>query len=358
MSGNKELENIRKEIDELDTKLLSLLNLRSKLAQKAGASKKDKFLYRPEREASIYQKLKENNQGPLKDQQIVFIFNEIISSCRAVEEELDVAFLGPEGTYSDSAVKAKFGSSILKKPSETIEDVFKKVEEKKGTYGIVPIENSTEGPINITLDCLASYECKICGELEMKIHHSLMGLDKALPREEFEIHAHEQTLAQCKIWLDSYCPNVERVVVSSNAHAALEASKEKRVLAIAGSLAAEQYGLEVIKSNIEDYSGNTTRFISIGSQEIGPTGRDKTSIIITTKNEPGALYSVLKPIQKNKLNLTHITYRPSKINKWNYAFFFDFEGHKDDENVKSLLNELEAIEAGLKILGSYPKAEG
>ena len=358
MSTNKELEQVRKEIDELDIQLLALLNRRSELAQKAGKAKDDAAIYRPEREATIYLKLKENNQGPLEDRQVIHIFKEIISSCRAAEEKIDISFLGPEGTYSDTAVKAQFGSSVNKNPTETIEDVFKEVEEKKSHYGIVPIENSTEGPINITLDCLASYESNICGEIEMKIHHSLMGLNKALPKEDFEIHAHEQTFAQCKLWLDSYCPSVRRVVVSSNAQAALNASKEEKVLAIAGSLAAEQYGLDIIKTNIEDYANNTTRFISIGAQEVEATGTDKTSIMITTKNEPGALYKVLKPIQQNNLNLTHITYRPSKIDKWNYSFFFDFEGHKEDERVKSMLKELEAIDVEVKVLGSYPKAEG
>tara|TARA_B100001013_G_scaffold97581_1_gene54729 strand:+ start:124 stop:1200 length:1077 start_codon:yes stop_codon:yes gene_type:complete len=358
MSENKELEKIREEIDGLDSKLLSLLNRRLRLAKKAGIAKKDKVIYRPEREADIYRKLKKSNKGPLIDEQIVDIFKEIISSCRATEEEIDVAFLGPEGTFSDSAVKMKLGSSVNRNPRGTIQEVFKEVEQKKSHYGIVPIENSTEGPINVTLDCLASSSVKICGEVEMKIHHSLMGLNRALPKDNFEIHAHEQTLAQCKDWLDSYCPNVKKVIVSSNAQAALDASKQKKVLAIAGSLAAEKYGLDIIKECIEDYSGNTTRFITIGLHEVESTGEDKTSLLITTKNEPGALYNALKPFERNNLNLTHITYRPSKTHKWNYSFFFDFEGHKQEKNVRVLLKELGEIEVEVKILGSYPKAEG
>ena len=357
MSVNKELEKVRKEIDELDSKLLSLLNNRLALALRAGKSKKDKIIYRPEREASILHKLKEKNQGPLEDQQITDIFKEIISICRAAEEEVDVAFLGPEGTYSESAVEAKFGSSVNKNPTETIEEVFKNVEEQKSQYGIVPIENSTDGPVNFTLDCLAAYKTKICGEIEMRIHHSLMGIDKPLPRENFEIHAHEQTLAQCKNWLDSYCPNIKRVAVSSNAQAALNASNKTRVLAIAGRLAAERYGLDIVRSNIEDYANNTTRFITIGLQNVSSTGNDKTSLIITTKNESGSLYNVLKPIKRNKLNLTHITYRPSKTDNWNYSFFLDFEGHVEDENVKISLQELNEIGVKVKILGSYPRAD-
>jgi chorismate mutase/prephenate dehydratase len=184
-----------------------------------------------------------------------------------------------------------------------------------------------------------------------------MGLNQALPKKGFEIHAHEQTLAQCKNWLDAYCPDVNRVSVSSNAQAAKNAKKNSEIFAIAGALAAGKYGLEIIKRNIEDYSNNTTRFISIGLQEVASTGKDKTSLLVTTKNESGALYNLLKPIQKNGLNLTHITYRPSKVDKWNYSFFFDFEGHKDDKKVKSLLEELNSTDAEIKLLGSYPKAE-
>ena len=220
----------------------------------------------------------------------------------------------------------------------------------------MPIENSTEGPINQTLDCLADFNLNICGEVEMLIHHSLMALNQAFPKEGFEIHAHEQTLAQCKNWLDAHCPDVKRVPVSSNAQAAKNAKDNSGILAIAGSLASEKYGLEIIRRNIEDYSENTTRFIVIGFQEVSSTGEDKTSLLVTTKNESGALYNLLKPIQKNGLNLTHITYRPSKINKWHYSFFFDFEGHKDDKKVKSLLDELSATNSEIKLLGSYPNS--
>ena len=357
MSKKKELDSIRKKIDELDAELLQMLNQRSSLAIEAGENKKEEVIYRPEREAYILRQLKKINTGPLSDKQIVNIFKEIISSCRAQEKEIDIAFLGPEGTYSDSAVKENFGSSINKTASDTIEEVFKAVSERKSDYGIVPIQNSSEGPINVTLDCLSDFNLNICGEIEMLIHHSLMGLNQALPKKGFEIHAHEQTLAQCKNWLDAYCPDVNRVSVSSNAQAAKNAKKNSEIFAIAGALAAGKYGLEIIKRNIEDYSNNTTRFISIGLQEVASTGKDKTSLLVTTKNESGALYNLLKPIQKNGLNLTHITYRPSKVDKWNYSFFFDFEGHKDDKKVKSLLEELNSTDAEIKLLGSYPKAE-
>jgi len=356
MSKKEELKRIREKIDELDTELLNLINQRASLAIEAGETKKKEVIYKPEREADILRKLKKTNPGPLNEQQILNIFKEIISSCRAQEDELDVAFLGPEGTYSESAVKKKFGSSVSKSATETIEEVFKDVAEGKSDYGIVPIENSTEGPINQTLDCLADFNLNICGEVEMLIHHSLMGLNQAFPKEGFEIHAHEQTLAQCKNWLDAHCPDVKRVPVSSNAQAAKNAKDNSGILAIAGSLASEKYGLEILRRNIEDYSDNTTRFIVIGFQEVSSTGEDKTSLLVTTKNESGALYNLLKPIQKNGLNLTHITYRPSKIDKWHYSFFFDFEGHKDDKKVKSLLDELSATNSEIKLLGSYPNS--
>ena len=356
MSKKKELKRIREKINELDAELLKLINQRSSLAIEAGEAKEDEVIYKPEREANILRNLKKNNPGPLNEEQISNIFKEIISSCRAQEDELDVAFLGPEGTYSDSAVKKNFGSSVNKLATETIKDVFKAVTDSKSDYGIVPIENSTEGPINQTLDCLADFNLKICGEVEMLIHHSLMGLNQAFPTKGFEIHAHEQTLAQCKNWLDSHCPDVIRVSVSSNAQAAKNAKENSGILAIAGSLASEKYGLEILKNNIEDYSDNTTRFIVIGSQEVESTGEDKTSLLVTTKNESGALYNLLKPIQKNGLNLTHITYRPSKIDKWHYSFFFDFEGHKDDRKVRSLLDELSATNSEIKLLGSYPNS--
>ena len=356
MSKKEELKRIREKIDELDTELLNLINQRASLAIEAGETKKKEVIYKPEREADILRKLKKTNSGPLNEQQISNIFKEIISSCRAQEDELDVAFLGPEGTYSESAVKKNFGSSVSKSATETIEEVFKDVAEGKSDYGIVPIENSTEGPINQTLDCLADFNLNICGEVEMLIHHSLMGLNQAFPKEGFEIHAHEQTLAQCKNWLDAHCPDVKRVPVSSNAQAAKNAKDNSGILAIAGSLASEKYGLEILRRNIEDYSDNTTRFIVIGFQEVSSTGEDKTSLLVTTKNESGALYNLLKPIQKNGLNLTHITYGPSKINKWHYSFFFDFEGHKDDKKVKSLLDELSATNSEIKLLGSYPNS--
>ena len=358
MAEEKDLKSIRESIDEIDEEILILINRRASLAKKAGDFKSTKEKYKPDRESLILNRLIENNLGPLSNDQIISVFKELISSCRATEEDLEIAFLGPEGTYSDSALKNQFGSSVNTSPSDTIEDVFIKVQDSLSDYGIVPIENSTEGTVNITLDCLASTNILICGEIKMEIHHNLIGYNKSLPQEGYEIHAHQQTFAQCKLWLDSHCPNVPRVPVSSNAKAAISAAESDTIYAIAGELASNKYGLELIQKNIEDYSGNTTRFISLGLHEVGSTGRDKTSLMIKTKNETGALYKVLNPIYKNKLNLTHITYRPSKINNWQYIFFLDLEGHKDDDEFKSLFEDLKNLDIEIRVLGSYPRSLG
>jgi chorismate mutase/prephenate dehydratase len=356
MSEDKGLDSIRKKIDLIDEKILSLINERAALAIAAGKAKGDSSKYKPSREASIYNKLIEINTGPLTAVQIISIYKEIISSCRSTEADFKVSFLGPEGTYSESAMKSQFGDSVKKNAEETIESVFQSVQDNKSDFGIVPIENSTEGAVNLTLDCLAKFNLTICGEVEMRINHNLLGYNKPLPKEGFEIHAHEQTLAQCKQWLDSYCPGVKRVAVTSNAKAAINASKSDSVFAIAGKLAAEKYGLDILDKNIEDYFNNTTRFISIGKITSEASGLDKTSLLVTTKNEPGALYEVLRPINELELNLTHITYRPSRIDNWHYSFYLDVEGHQAEEKIQKLLSGLNETEADVRVLGSFPKA--
>ena len=358
MAKDKNLKSVRDKIDSIDEEILSSINERAKLAIQAGEAKGDSVKYKPDRESLIFTKLKEINKGPLSSEQVISIYKEIISSCRSTEEEFNVAFLGPEGTYSESALLKQFGSSVQKNPEATIQSVFESVESNQSDFGIVPIENSTEGAVNVTLDCLANYDLRICGEVELRIQHNLLGYNKPLPKEGFEIHAHEQTLAQCKRWLEVYCPGVKLVAVSSNAKAALNASQSDSVLAIAGELAAEQYGLDILDKGIEDYSSNTTRFISIGNINPDPTGADKTSLLVTTKNEPGALYKVLKPINELSLNLSHIAYRPSKIDKWRYSFYIDVEGHQSEPGLVRLLDNLGKLEAEVRILGSFPKAIG
>ena len=356
MSKEKDLNSIRDNIDSLDERILSLLNERANLAIEAGQAKEESIKYKPAREATIFNKLKKINKGPLSNNQIISIYNEIISACRSTESDLRVAYLGPEGTYSQSALQNKFGSSVETKPEPTIRSVFEEVKEGLCDFGILPIENSTEGSVNLTLDCLMDFDLTICGEIEMRIEHNLIGYNKPMPKEGIEIHAHEQSLAQCKDWLSSYCPQAKLVPVSSNSQAAMNASSNDGVLAIGGKEAAEKYNLVILDSNIEDSSSNTTRFIVIGKSNSGQTGNDKTSIVVTTKNEEGALYSVLLPFNELSLNLSHLTYRPSKKDKWHYSFFLDFEGHKDQEDVQQLFKQLDILNAEVKILGSFPKA--
>ena len=358
MSKKDELSKIRNEIDSIDNKILSLLNNRAKLAIQAGEAKKDTSKYKPARESLILDRLIDLNKGPLEADQIKNVFNEIISSCRSTESTFTISYLGPEGTFSESAVQGQFGKSVDKIPEETIRSTFKSVDKGLSDFGIVPIENSTEGSVNTTLDCLGEFDLKICGEIEMEIHHNLLGHNKPLPTEGFEIHAHEQTLGQCRTWLESYCPGVKLVSVNSNAQAASNVTEDNSVIAIAGDLAAKKYGLDILSKNIEDYSSNTTRFLTIGNIESGQTNSDKTSIMATTKNEEGALYSLLEPFSQLNVNLSHLTYRPSKIDKWQYAFFIDFDGHKDDDLVRNLLSILTDKQIEVKILGSYPKSLG
>ncbi len=356
MNKEDELNLIRDKIDSLDKRILSLLNERADLAVNAGKAKEESIKYKPAREATIFSKLKESNKGPLSNDQIISIYNEIISACRSTESDLKVAYLGPEGTYSESALQNKFGSSVDAKPEPSIKSVFEEVTKGLCDFGIVPIENSSEGSVNLTLDCLMDFELTICGEIEMRIEHNLIGYNKPLPKEGIEIHAHEQALAQCKGWLSSYCPQAKLVPVASNSQAAMNASANEGILAIGGKGAAKKYNLDILDSNIEDSSSNTTRFIVIGKSQSSQTGNDKTSIIVTTKNEEGALYSVLLPFNELSLNLTHITYRPSKKDKWHYSFFLDFEGHQDKDDVQELFNQLDNLNAEVKILGSFPKA--
>ena len=358
MSKKDELSKIRDEIDSIDNQILSLLNNRAKLAIQAGEAKQDTSKYKPARESLILDRLIDLNKGPLEADQIKNVFNEIISSCRSTESTFTISYLGPEGTFSESAVQGQFGKSVDKIPEETIRSTFKSVDKGLSDFGIVPIENSTEGSVNTTLDCLGEFDLKICGEIEMEIHHNLLGHNKPLPTEGFEIHAHEQTLGQCRTWLESYCPGVKLVSVNSNAQAASNVTEDNSVIAIAGDLAAKKYGLDILSKNIEDYSSNTTRFLTIGNIESGQTNSDKTSIMATTKNEEGALYSLLEPFSQLHVNLSHLTYRPSKVNKWQYSFFIDFDGHKEGDLIKNLISILAKKEIEVKVLGSYPKSLG
>lgn len=358
MSDDTRLRKLRDKIDALDEKIQSMVGSRARCAQeiakiklKAGA---DNF-YRPEREAEVLQRALERNKGPLTDENIARLFREIMSACLALQSTLSVAFLGPEGTFTQEATLKHFGQSVRTVPLGAIDEVFREVESGNAQYGVVPVENSTEGVVNHTLDMFMQSSLKICGEVALRVHHHLLGRDTAAADAK-KVCSHQQSLAQCREWLDAKLPGVERVAVSSNAEAARIAAREPGVLAIAGESAARIHGLATLVANIEDRPNNTTRFLVIGALETKPSGRDKTSLLISSRNQPGALHKLLAPLAKHGLNMTRIESRPSRQSIWEYVFFVDIDGHLKDRKLKKPLAELEREASLLKWLGSYPKA--
>lgn len=356
----EQLSVIRKSIDEIDIKLLQLFNERARCAEKVAKIKLeavgDAVFYRPEREAQVLRKVMEKNEGPLSKNTVALLFRELMSACLALEQPLKVAYLGPEGTFTQSAALKHFGHGIEAKGMTAIDEVFREVESRAVNYGVVPVENSTEGMVNHTLDNLIDSTLKICGEVELRIHHHLMHQENT-PKESIKkIYSHQQSLAQCRKWLDANFPNVERVSVSSNAEAARLAAAEKNTAAIAGSIAAEIYGLHILNKKIEDSPNNSTRFLVIGHDAVPASGKDKTSFVVSMRNKPGALYELLEPFYKKNIDLTRIETRPARDGSWAYVFFIDFEGHQDEEPAKSVLRDLENDVVELRRLGSYPKA--
>jgi len=361
--ADKKLEAIRREIDGFDKKLLALINRRAELAKKVAQIKDGQgecdegssHYYRPEREAEVLRSLIDGNDGPLPGHHISRIFQEIMSACRALQKPLAVAYLGPEGTFTESAAFKHFGHAIESLPADDIGGVFRQVESGGGDYGVVPIENSTEGVVGHTLDMFVSSGLCICGEVELRIHHCLMAAAGGLEDIE-KIYSHQQSFAQCRRWLDANLPKVPRQTVASNGEAARRAAAQARTAAIAGESAAGDNQLRVLASNIEDEPGNTTRFVVIGRQAVGATGRDKTSVLFSTKDRPGALYELLQSFKKRAINMTRIESRPSRRGHWSYVFYVDFEGHAEDTNVSAALDELEELAPFYKFLGSYPRS--
>ncbi len=361
------LLQLRHRIDALDSEILRRLNERAKcaeevaLAKKASSSKGEAVcFYRPEREAQVLTRMQEENTGPLRDEQITKIFRNIISSCLALEECLRVAYLGPEGTFTQSAVKKHFGKWITTSPQESIDNVFLEVDTGRAHFGVVPIENSTGGVVTHTLDMFINSPLNICGEVQLPIHQNLMSLnsdskDWKDSNTIQRIYSHQQSLSQCKNWLANNLPKVEQIPVSSNAEAARMASKDKNAAAIAGEVAAEIYKLNILQKNIEDLGNNTTRFMIIGDQAVPPSGNDKTSLMISAKNKPGSLFNLLKPLAEHHLDMSRIESRPSQNKNWEYVFFLEIDGHSEDAEVKSALSELNQRADLLRILGSYPK---
>ena len=353
------IQAIRLRIDALDEQILRLISERARCAQEVARLKRqsnpDVDCYRPEREAEVLAKVMARNPGPLSGEEMTRLFRELMSACLALEQVLNIAFLGPEGTFTEQAALKHFGHSVRTTPLTAIDEVFREVESGAAHYGVVPVENSTEGVINHTLDMFLRSDLSINGEVELRIHHHLMAGSTDLGVIE-RVYSHQQSLAQCREWLESHLPGAERVALSSNAEAARRASKEPRTAAIAGDVAAARYQLQILKPNIEDHPDNTTRFLVIGRNGVPPSGKDKTSILVSASNKPGSLYRLLEPFARHHVSMTRIESRPSHCVNWEYVFFLDVEGHKDDPLLKASLEELKNEADLFRILGSYPRA--
>lgn len=354
-----EFSDIRDRINSLDAELQSLINERAKLAQEIAGIKigqgDEALFYRPEREAQVLRQVLERNEGPLAGEEMARLFREIMSACLALEQPMQVAFLGPEGTFTQAAALKHFGHSVNTIPMSAIDEVFREVESGAVHYGVVPVENSTEGVINHTLDMFVQSSLTICGEVELRVHHHLLSADGDQARVK-RIYSHQQSLAQCREWLDANCAGIDRIPVSSNAEAARLAKNESDAAAIAGEVAAELYGLKTIESNIEDNPDNTTRFLVIGRQPTLPSGDDKTSLLVAASNKPGALFRLLKPFADSGISMSRIESRPSRLANWEYVFFIDFNGHVEDDEASTCLAALQEETTLFKVLGSYPRA--
>lgn len=353
------LQSIRERIDALDEKIQQAISERAALAQDVAQAKLEEgtnvAFYRAEREAQVLRAVMERNKGPLSGDEMARLFREIMSACLALEQPMRIAFLGPEGTFTQAAALKHFGHSVTTIPLASIEEVFREVEAESADYCVVPVENSTEGVVNSTLDRLVGSSLKICGEVELRIHHHLMAKVAEISKIS-RIYSHSQSLAQCREWLDGHLSGVERISVSSNAEAARRASQEEGAAAVAGETAAELYGLDLLARNIEDQPDNTTRFLVLGREEVPPSGVDKTSVLVATRNKPGALFHLLEPLARNGISMTRIESRPSRQGMWDYVFFLDLEGHVRDPKLACALEELQREASLFKLLGSYPKA--
>ena len=354
---NSRLKPLRDRIDEIDAQLIALLNQRAAIALEVGEVKKhyNAPVFRPEREQQVIARLQSMSAGPLVDEHISAIWREIMAASRALERPIMTAFLGPAGTYSEEAMHEYFGHSIEGLPCLSIDEVFRAVEAGAAEFGVVPAENSSEGAVSRTLDLLLQTQLSIGGEIALPIHHNLLtqsgGLDGVT-----RVCAHAQALAQCQRWLATHLPHLERQAVSSNAEAARIAAADAGVAAIAGDRAAARYGLQAAYTLIQDDPHNRTRFVVIGRAPAGQSGLDQTSLIVSVKNEPGAVFKLLEPLARHGVSMTRFESRPARVGTWEYYFYIDVEGHREDAPVAAALAELEKKAAFLKILGSYPRA--
>src|SRR6267378_3631093 len=340
-----EIEKLRREIDALDDQLAALLNRRADLAQRIGALKSGAPAYRPEREIEILRRITKN-PGVLPAERVAAVFREVISACRSLEETIRVSYLGPEGTFSEQAVRKHFGRAVEGQPSGSVDDAFRRCESGAVQFAVVPVENSTEGVVGRTLDLLLATPLRICAEIELRVQQNLLFRGKSL-RAVRRVYSHAQSLAQCNGWLAQNLPNAERIAVASKGSAA-----------IAGEAAAERYRLNVLARSIEDAPNNTTRFLVLGNLDPAPTGNDRTSLVMSAENKPGAVHALLTPLAQNRVSMSRIESRPSRAGAalWEYMFFIDIEGHQKDPSVAAALAELRSQAPYLKILGSYPSA--
>ncbi|WLP95702.1 prephenate dehydratase [Psychrobacter sp. M13] len=363
------LSKLRQSIDAVDSEIHTLINNRAKLAQQVAtvkkeqvalnndnASTKDPIFYRPEREAQVLKAVMARNEGPISDEKMARLFREIMSVCLDLEAPQRIAFLGPLGTFTHAAALKHFGKAADTMPLNTITDVFREVEAGTAMYGVVPVENSSEGVVNHTLDGFLSSSLKIIGEVELPIHQNFLVAEHTKLDSISRIYSHQQSLAQCRHWLDVNYPNVERVAVSSNGEAARRLKNEWHSAAIAGDVAVAEYDLHKLYKNIEDNPSNTTRFLIIGHEAIAPSGQDKTSIVVSAHDKAGALIEILKPLSYHGVSMTSIETRPERPNKWAYVFFIDMDGHIQDANVSAAIADIRPLVKDVRILGSYPKA--
>jgi chorismate mutase/prephenate dehydratase len=355
----KELGELRERIDALDNDMLRLLSERAQLAHRIGEIKHGN-IYRPEREAQVLKRIADTNPGPLPEGAVRTIFREIMSACLALEQPLRIAYFGPAGTFTESAAKKHFGSAPTFTPYLTIDDVFRAVESGQVDYGVVPVENSTEGSVGRTLDLMLTSPLMICGEVNLRIHQNLMTKAASLDKVT-KLYSHAQSLAQCHEWLNRNYPNLPRVPVASNAEAARMAAQDPAACAIAGEAAARLYELNILAANIEDDPNNTTRFVALAGHDAGPSGngQDKTSFVCSAQNKPGAVHDLLTPLKEHGVSMSRFESRPARgfgNSRWEYVFFVDIDGHRQDTKLAAALDDLRGCVGFLKELGSYPRA--
>jgi len=345
----------RAAIDALDDQLLELLNARAAHAQAIGKLKGNGKAYRPEREADVHRRVRSANAGPLTADAVGHLFGEIMSACRALEHPVAVSYLGPPGTFSEMALVKQFGASVEAQPCASIDEVVRAAETGTVQYAVVPVENSTEGAIGRTLDLLLATPLKICAEVVLRVQQNLMAKGASYAKAR-KVYSHAQSLAQCHGWLSQHLPGAERVSVSSNAEAARLAAKEPGAVAIGPEIAGERYGLKVLARSIEDDPKNRTRFLVLGAEEAGRSSAERTSLVMTAHNKPGAVHDLISPFAAHGVSMTRLESRPARTGQWEYYFYVDIEGHQQDERVARALAELRAKAPFVKIFGSYPAA--